>query len=374
MSKKIFALMSFLIVFSMVLAACGGGATEAPAEPTAAPVEPTAAPVEPTAPPVEGAVFKACQVTDTGGIDDESFNATAWKGIQDAMAELGIEGKYLESQQQTDYEKNINAFLTEGCNIIIPVGYLLGDATAAAAAANPEVPFAIVDFGYDPIIPNVRGSGYQIDQATFLAGYLAAGMTEPGIVGTYGGLDIPPVTAFMDGFYLGVQKYNEVKGTDVQVLGWDPVARTGLFAGNFDSTDDGRRLGESLLDEGADIIMPVAGPVGSGTLAVMQERGTGLLIGVDSQWDAEYAYPQYADFILANALKKMDAWVVDSIKKVILGTFAGEQFLGTLENGYVDLSYGSMWADKVPAELKAEIDALKLEIIAGTIATMPVAP
>ena len=374
MSKKIFALMSFLIVFSMVLAACGGGATEAPAEPTAAPVEPTAAPVEPTVPPVEGAVFKACQVTDTGGIDDESFNATAWKGIQDAMAELGIEGKYLESQQQTDYEKNINAFLTEGCNIIIPVGYLLGDATAAAAAANPEVPFGIVDFGYDPIIPNVRGSGYQIDQATFLAGYLAAGMTETGIVGTYGGLDIPPVTAFMDGFYLGVQKYNEVKGTDVQVLGWDPVARTGLFAGNFDSTDDGRRLGESLLDEGADIIMPVAGPVGSGTLAVMQERGTGLLIGVDSQWDAEYAYPQYADFILANALKKMDAWVVDSIKKVILGTFAGEQFLGTLENGYVDLSYGSMWADKVPAELKAEIDALKPEIIAGTIATMPVAP
>jgi basic membrane protein A len=365
--------MSLMVIFTMVHSACAPAATPAPTEAAAPPpTEAAPAPTEAAAP--APAAFKACQVTDTGGIDDESFNATAWKGIQDAMAELGIEGKYLESQQQTDYEKNINAFLTEGCNIIIPVGYLLGDATAAAAAANPEVPFAIVDFGYDPIIPNVRGSGYQIDQATFLAGYLAAGMTETGIVGTYGGLDIPPVTAFMDGFYLGVQKYNEVKGTDVQVLGWDPVARTGLFAGNFDSTDDGRRLGESLLDEGADIIMPVAGPVGSGTLAVMQERGTGLLIGVDSQWDAEYAYPQYADFILANALKKMDAWVVDSIKKVMDGTFAGEQFLGTLENGYVDLSYGSMWADKVPAELKAEIDALKLEIIAGTIATMPVAP
>jgi basic membrane protein A len=377
MSKKIFALLSFLIVFSMLLAACSTTTptpTEAP--PTAEPptAEPTvaAAPTEvlPTTVP-----FKACQVTDTGGIDDQSFNATAWKGVTDAMAAFGIEGKYLESQQQTDYEKNINAFLQEGCDIIIPVGFLLGDATAAAAAANPDVPFAIVDFGFDPVIPNVRGSGYQIDQATFLAGYLAAGMTKTGTVGTYGGLQIPPVTAFMDGFYLGVQKYNEVHGTTVAVLGWDPATQTGLFAGNFDSTDDGRRLGESLLDEGADIIMPVAGPVGAGTLAVLKERNTGLLIGVDNDWSADYAYGKdYADFILASALKNMDAWVVESIKQVLLGTFQGEQYLGTLVNNGVGLKYGSVWADQIPADLQAEIESLKADIISGTVPTMPPAP
>jgi basic membrane protein A len=377
MSKKIFALLSFLIVFSMLLAACSTTTptpTEAP--PTAEPptAEPTvaAAPTEvlPTTVP-----FKACQVTDTGGIDDQSFNATAWKGVTDAMAAFGIEGKYLESQQQTDYEKNINAFLQEGCDIIIPVGFLLGDATAAAAAANPDVPFAIVDFGFDPVIPNVRGSGYQIDQATFLAGYLAAGMTTTGKVGTYGGIQIPPVTAFMDGFYLGVQKYNEVHGTTVEVLGWDPATQTGLFAGNFDSTDDGRRLGESLLDEGADIIMPVAGPVGAGTLAVLKERNTGLLIGVDNDWSADYAYGKdYADFILASALKNMDAWVVESIKQVLLGTFQGEQYLGTLVNNGVGLKYGSVWADQIPADLQAEIESLKADIISGTVPTMPPAP
>jgi basic membrane protein A and related proteins len=374
MTKKIFLFLNLLVIFALLLAACGGATTTPTEEATKEVVEPTAEPTEvpPTEEPV--ATFKACQVTDVGGIDDKSFNATAWKGVQDAVAALGIEGKYLESQQQTDYEKNINAFVQEGCNIIIPVGFLLGDATKAAAEANPTMPFAIVDFGFDPVIPNVRGSGFQIDQATFLAGYLAAGMTKTGKVGTYGGLQIPPVTAFMDGFYLGVQKYNEVHGTSVEVLGWDPATQTGLFAGNFESTDDGRRLGESLLDEGADIIMPVAGPVGAGTLAVMKERGAGQLIGVDNDWSAEYAYPEYADFILASALKNMDAWVADSIKQVKEGTFTGEQYLGTLENNGVGLAYGSTLGASVPDDLKAEIEALKKDIVAGTIATMPTPP
>jgi basic membrane protein A len=277
---------------------------------------------EPTEEPIvapEG--FKVCQVTDVGGIDDKSFNATAWKGVEDSVEAFGGEGKFLESQQQTDYAVNINAFLEEGCDLIVTVGFLLGEDTATAAAANPDQSFAIVDSTYDPAISNVRGSAYQIDQATFLAGYLAAGMTETGKVGTFGGIQIPPVTAFMDGFYMGVQKYNEVNGTEVEVLGWDPATQTGLFTGNFESTDDGRRLGETLLDEGADIIMPVAGPVGAGTLAVLEERGTGLLLGVDTDWSAPQAFPESADFILASALKNMDAWVVDTVGQVIDGTF-----------------------------------------------------
>ncbi len=135
--SSLIKLLSILAVISMLLAACAPAATPAPVE-TAAPVEP-AAPAETAAPaePVE-AKFKACQVTDTGGIDDKSFNATAWKGVEDAVTELGIEGKYLESQQQTDYEKNINAFIDEGCGIIITVGFLLGDGTKARQKRTPS--------------------------------------------------------------------------------------------------------------------------------------------------------------------------------------------------------------------------------------------
>ena len=363
-SKRFFwVLLALLIVSSLVLGACGGKATEEPVV------------VEEEDPVVveEEEAFVACQVTDVGGIDDKSFNATAWKGVNDAIAALGVEGKYLESQQQTDYEANINAFVEEGCDIIIPVGFLLADATAAAAAANPDIPFAIVDVNW-LAADNLYGSGFAIDQATFLAGYLAAGMTETGIVGTYGGINIPPVTQFMDGYVLGVEKYNEVHGTDVQVLGWDLDTQDGLFTGNFESTDDGRTMGESLLDEGADIIMPVAGPVGAGTLAVLEERDSGYLIGVDNDWSADFAYPNQADYILASALKNMDQFVTAQIEAVKNGTFVGGNLLGTLENGYVGLAYGSVVGDMVPDDLKGEIDGLTAGIIAGEVATLPPAP
>jgi basic membrane protein A len=373
MNRKFWITMIALVsILSMLLSACTP-ATPAPTEeppqpePTKEEVKPTEAPAEPAEPATPA--FLACQVTDTGGIDDKSFNATAWKGVEDAIAELGIEGKYLESQQQTDYEKNINAFISEGCDVIFTVGFLLGDATAAASAANPDQKFAIVDYTYDPAPKNVRGSAFAVDQASFLAGYLAAGMSKTGKVGTYGGIQIPPVVAFMDGYYLGVMKYNEVHGTAVEVLGWDPASQTGLFTGNFESTDDGKTMGQTLLDEGADIIMPVAGPVGGGTLAVMKERGTGLLIGVDTDWSLQY--PDDAQFILASVLKNMDLFVFETIRNTINGRFKGENYLGNLKNKGVGLGYSSAWEEQVPQELKDEIAALVEEIIAGTVVTLP---
>ena len=370
MSKKIYSLLALLLVASMLLAACGTTPTEEPAAPV---VEEPAAPAEePTAPAEEPAAptFKACQVTDAGGIDDRSFNATAWKGIQDAMAEYGIEGKYLESQQQTDYEKNINAFMDEGCNIIVTVGFLLGDATAAAAAANPEQPFSIVDYAYDPTIPNVLGQVFNTDEAAFLAGYLAAGMTQTGKVATFGGIQIPTVTIFMDGFWAGVQYYNAQKGTSVEVLGWDPVAQTGSFTGNFDSQDDGRTLGLAFMDEGADIIMPVAGPVGLGTAAAAKERGNVWIIGVDSDWYLTAS--NYADIVLTSVLKNMDVTTKESVKLVIDGTFEGGVTVGTLENGGVGLAPFHDFDDDVTAELKAELDQVKADILSGAVSVKPV--
>lgn len=346
MNKKLYIVLAIVLMATMVLSACQAPATQAPAK-----------------------KFKACQVTDTGGVDDKSFNATAWKGMQDAKTTYAIDVKYLESKQQTDYEKNINAFIEEKCDIIVPVGFLLGDATKAAAEKNKDMKFAIIDFGYTPIIPNVRGSGFVINDATFLAGYLAAAMTKTGKVGTYGGMQIPPVTIFMDGFVLGVQKYNEVKGKKVEVKGWDIKTQKGLFTGDFSNLDNGKKVTETLLDEGADIIMPVAGPVGQGTLAALKGRKTGLMIGVDNDWSVFYT--DYKEYILASALKNMDMWVKDTIKLAIDGKFKGEQYTGTLQNNGVGLAIGSEFKTKLDAALVKEIDALKADLIAGKIKSLP---
>ncbi|MCB1517664.1 MAG: BMP family ABC transporter substrate-binding protein [Hyphomicrobiaceae bacterium] len=310
--------------------------------------------------------FTACQVTDTGGIDDNGFNQTAWKGVTDAMAEHGIEGRFLESQAATDYEPNINSLLG-GCDIIITVGFLMGDATAAAAQANPDQKFSIVDYAYDPTIPNVLGQVFATDQAAFLAGYLAAGMTKSGTVGTFGGINIPPVTVFMDGFAWGVDYYNQQKGTSVTVLGWDPDTKEGLFTNNFESLDDGRTFAQNLYDEGADIVLPVAGPVGLGSAALADELGTDNLkiIGVDA--DQYLTNPEKQGVYLTSILKQMDATVKSAIEAAMDGTFAGGLEVGTLENAGVGLAPYHDMDSAVPAELKSEIETIKQQIIDGTI-------
>jgi basic membrane protein A len=177
------------------------------------------------------------------------------------------------------------------------------------------------------------------------------------------------VTIFMDGFYYGVEYYNEQNGTDVEVLGWDPATQEGLFTGNFESTDDGRAFGESLMDEGADIIMPVAGPVGLGTAAAVQERGNAYLIGVDT--DMYVSAPEYADVILTSVLKNMDVAVFVTTTSVLDGSFEGGLFVGTLENDGVGLASFHDLESMVPEGLAAELEEVKAGIIAGDIQTQP---
>ena len=357
MRKKLVLIISLLLVASIALAACQK-ATPAPEVPTEEPVV------------VEEKV-KVCQITDTGGIDDKSFNATAWKGITTAQETLGIEGKYLESKEVADYEKFLNAFIEEKCDLIVTVGFLIGDATKAAAEANPDAKFSIVDYNYDPAIANVVGQIFDTDEAATLAGYLAAGVTKTGVVGTFGGLPIPTVTIFMDGFVKGVNMYNAAKGTDVKVLGWDAVAQTGLFSNSFDDQQKGNELAKSLMDEGADIIMPVAGPVGLGAAAAIKERGNAYLIGVDSDW--ALTSPEYADITLTSVMKLMDATTLQVIQSVIDGTYAGGDVVGTLANGGVAIAPYHDLESIVPAELTAEIEQLKADIISGTaVAPVPV--
>jgi basic membrane protein A len=368
MHKRLYAVLAFVMMASLALAGCAtptAAPTAAPVVPTKAPAVPTAVP--PTAVPLPGAGYIACQVSDTGGTDDKSFNQFAWVGMERAQEELGVDIRFLESKGDADYEPNLNAFVAEGCKMIFGVGYLLDGALAKVSVANPDVSFGGVDT-WSPDVANYMGSFYNIHEATMLAGYLAAGMTKTGIVGVYAGLNIPPVTAFSDGYYMGIKAYNEAHGTSVKLEGWDPVAKDGLFTGDFTDTDKGRTMTETLLDAGADIIMPVAGPVGAGTLAVLEERGTGLLIGVDTDWSS--FYPDQADYVLASAMKRMDLFVFDTIKAGVDGTFKGGNFTGTLENGRVSMDVGSKWIAKVPAALTAEIEALKAKIISGEVSAV----
>ncbi|MBI2332619.1 MAG: BMP family ABC transporter substrate-binding protein, partial [Chloroflexi bacterium] len=161
----------------------------------------------------------------------------------------------------------------------------------------------------------------------------------------------------------GVQYYNEQKGAEVEVLGWSTEANDGSFTGNFDSLDDGRSFAESFVQEGADVIMPVAGPVGLGSAAYCQESGSCKIIGVDTDWTVSSA--EYTDVILTSVMKNMNVAVYDAIKAQVDGTFKGGVYSGTLANGGVGLADVAGASD----ELKAELDAVKQGIIDGSIAT-----
>src|SRR5262245_55923614 len=304
-----------------------------------------------------GVGVTACEVTDTGGIDDKSFNATAYAGITQAQDELGITGSVLESQTQDDYAPNIQTFLDQGCDLIVTVGFLLGDATLAAATDNPDQKFAIVDVdffdfdkGKDITLDNAKELTFQTDQAAFLAGYLAAGMSQSGKIGTFGGINIPPVTIFMNGFAAGILAYNQDNGTSVELLGWNPDTQKGYQVSSdpavgFYTPAEGRRAAEDFLSEGADIILPVAGGTGLGTMAAIEDAGGALGIWVDT--DGCVAAGEFCNSFLTTVEKHMDVAVRDSVQAVLDDTFQGGLYVGTLKNDGVGIAD---FLDSVPQE------------------------
>jgi basic membrane protein A len=322
--------------------------------------------------------FKGCQVTDTGGVDDRSFNQTAYKGLQDAADELGFEPSVLESQAESDFAPNIQSFIDQDCDLIVTVGFLLGGATADAALANPDRNFAIVDYDYSvdagdaqDEFDNIKELTFSTDQAAFLAGYVAAAMSESGTVGTYGGINIPTVTIFMKGFQLGIEKYNEDNNADVKLVGWDNDANDGLFTGDFEDQAKGRATTESLLDQGADVIMPVAGPVGQGTIEAIRARpdSNAKVIWVDT--DGCVSVPDDCDLFLTSVMKNMDVAVHDVTVDAAEGNFEGGLYTGTLENDGVALGPFNDFEDQVPDDVKSAVDDLRQQIIDGDITTTP---
>ncbi|MFG1952789.1 BMP family protein [Micromonospora sp. NPDC048830] len=310
--------------------------------------------------------YSACMVTDVGGIDDKSFNTSAWKGLEEAKkANDNIDIKYVASKAQADYEVNLTQFVNQKCDFILAVGGLMGDATSKIAKANPNQQFAIVDSKLPE--PNVYPMQFDTAQAAFQAGYLAAGMSKTGKVGTYGGLPIPPVTIFMDGFADGVAHYNKTKGKNVQVLGWDKATQKGSFTNSFEKQDEGKKVSDTLVAQGADIIMPVAGGAGLGTTAAAQASGGKYsVIWVDA--DGCESTPN-CPALLTTVVKN----ITDAVKEAVTKAASGEKlqasagFVGTLANNGVSIAPYHEFDSKVPADLKTEVEKVKADIAAGTI-------
>jgi basic membrane protein A len=310
--------------------------------------------------------FKACMVSDSGGFDDKSFNQTSYKGLQDAVKERGLTEVKAESKSDNDYTTNMTAMVSAKCNVIVAVGFKLEDATEAAAKANPNIKFAIVDSAPKAPIANLKPLLFNTAQSSFQAGYLAAAMSQSGKVGTFGGLQIPTVTIFMDGFAQGVRYYNTQKSKNVQVLGWDDQKQKGLFTGDFEDKAKGQNNAQNLITQGADILFPVAGPSGLGGLqAAKASNGKVNAIWVDT--DGCISAEEYCPVLMSSVEKGMDVAVKDAVISVVDNKFDNTQFTGTLQNGGTAIAPFHDFDSKVPADVKSDLDKVKQGIIDGSI-------
>ena len=384
MRTKLFSILSLLVILSMVLTACGAKATptaapeptKAPvAEPTKAPVaEPTKAPVaEPTkAPETKPAALKVGLVTDVGGVNDKSFNQSAWAGVQKAMADLGIEAKYIESKQATDYEKNIDAFATEGYNMIVTVGFLMGDATATKAKEYPNVQFAIIDNSYFPTkdyaicpdtvkdcyadggLTNVTSLMFQEDEVGYLAGVLAACMSKSGVIGSVAGMEIPPVVRFITGYQNGAKSVNP------------KVTTLNQYIPSFVDPAKGKEVGLAMIAQKADVIFGCGGNTGNGGLAAAKEKGA-MGIGVDV--DQYLTAADVKDILITSAAKNVDVAVYDAIKAEVAGTLKAGILTANLKNGGVGLAPYHDWDSKISQDCKDKVAKAAEDLKSGAAKT-----
>jgi len=317
--------------------------------------------------------FQPCLVSTEGGFNDRSFNEFNLDGINQAADELGVEALKVESSSSDDYASNIDNMIGQGCTLIETLGFAMVDATRIAALANPDIQFLMLDSGLvdengDALeLDNVKPIVFGTRQAAFLAGYAAAATTQTGSVGVYGGLQIPPVVDFMDGFARGVAQYNEAKGTSVEVIGWDVATQEGVFVGGFTDQNAAKTVSTNMFDQGVDVIMPVAGALFQGTLTAMQDRGDDsiAIIGVNS--DGYDVAADAASSYLTSVLKNMANATRDAVLQVANDGFDNEPYVGTLENDGVGIAPFHDFESIVPADLADELAALRDQIVDGSL-------
>ena len=313
--------------------------------------------------PASAASTKACLALDTGGVDDKSFNASAWAGAQSVQGS-GITVKYLVAQSDADYAPNIKKLVDEGCNVVIGVGFLIAGAIEDAAKKNPKTNFAIVDSG-PAGVANHKALLFATNQSSFLAGYLAASYSKTGVVATYGGMNFPGVTDFMDGFVKGVAHYNKVKKASVKALGWDPAKKDGTFVGNFSDSAKALQISKNFELQNADVIFPVAGGLGGATAQNAMSSKKSVVIWVDS--DGVIAAPQYKSVLITSVLKGVGTSVAQVIRDQKSGKFSSTPYLGTIKNKGTGLAPFYDYDSKISQKTKDELKRISLAIAAGSL-------
>jgi len=352
--KLVSALLACTLAFTM--AACGNSAeepaapaeTEAPAEEAEAPEEAEAeAPAEEAAeaPAADYSEIRVGMVTDVGGVNDGSFNQSSWEGLQRASEELGIQVQYLESKTDADYKANLETFIDEEYDLIISVGFQLADATKAAAEANPDQKFAIIDDSSIDL-PNVTCLMFKQAQASYLVGYVAGLTTESNTVGFVIGMTTPVMNEFGYGYCAGVLDANP----DAKILQQN--------ADSFADTAGGKNAATSMVTDGADVIFHAAGGTGLGVIEGCKENGI-WAIGVDS--DQSIIAPET---ILTSAMKRVDNASFEAAKAVCEGTLQSGVITYDLAAGGVDIAPTTTnLSDDV---LKA-VEEVKAKIVSGEI-------
>jgi basic membrane protein A len=308
--------------------------------------------------------LKVGLVTDVGQIDDGSFNQSAWEGVQRAADEFGAEIDYIETQDSTDYASNIAEFAENGYNVIVTVGFALGEATIAAAAAYPDVHFIGVDQFQGATVANVTGLIFPEDKSGFLAGVLAAGLTQTGTIAAVLGTDlVPPVVAFKEGYESGARWAADIMGKNLTIIS---TYHPGGLDVAFTDPQWGAATARQALDQGADVIFGAGGKTGNGALievASASSAGTPpFCIGVDTdQW---LTVPEAHPCLVSSATKSITSGVFDLIRAYVDGTVEGGNYLGDVALAdYHDL------AAAVAPELQDLIDRAAYGLRTGAVQT-----
>jgi len=301
---------------------------------------------------------KAGLVTDVGKVNDGTFNQYAYMGLQKAEKDLGIGTKYIETQAQADYGKNIQSLVEQKCEIVIAVGFMMGDAIKEASGKYPDTKFAIVDNSASTLA-NVRGLVFAEDQAGYMAGALAASMTKSGTIAVVGGMEIPPVQKYVKGYEAGAKSIKA------------DVAVKSVYIDTFTDRARGAEAAKSFMSEGADVIFGAGGQTGSGGVQAAAEAGA-YVIGVDQD---EYvttfqngAAPG-ADKIISSAMKRVDQAVFLTIKDVVDGKFTNGVSVYNAANGGIGLAPYNKADGAIPAEVKTKMEEILKGWSDGSITT-----
>lgn len=341
LKKGLSVFMATLLVTAGVLAGCGGGnqaQQPAPQPGTEAPQQDAAE------------KLKVGMVTDVGGVNDNSFNESAWEGLQKAQSELGVEAQYAESKSDADYEPNLNRFARGGTNLTWGIGFLMADAIANVSKSIPDANFGIIDSNLGgEIPPNVAAVTFKEHEGSFLMGVIAGKMTQSNKVGFIGGMKFALIEKFEYGFRAGVKAVKP----DAQVIV--------NYVGAFDKPDQGKTFAATMYDSGVDIIFHASGATGDGVFAEAKERGNVWVIGVDK--DQSFLAPERT---LSSMVKRVDVAVFTVSEQLKNGQFPGgkETVLGLAEEG-VGIAPTS---DKnVPADVLDAVKEYEEKIKAGEI-------